>query len=143
VVGTTFAHLSSANDLSAEELRSKQWNRVEKRTTKGPIMAPNSENLENDGSTASGPIERVHQLSWSLFDELITDEEMVELEGLLLNDSTARDAYIRCVQLHADLTSHYAEPAKTSGATSKTPILGFLNEGMTQFGTPTADDART
>ena len=105
-------------------------------------MAQFPENRGNDDGSDSGPIGRVHDLSWALFDELITDDQMVELEGLLLNDTTARDAYIRCVQLHADLSSHFAKPATPNGgSSSKSPVLGFLNEGLPKFGIPTADDA--
>lgn len=105
-------------------------------------MAQKSENLGTDDGSNSEPIDRVHELSWALFDELITDEQMVELEGLLLNDTTAREAYIHCVQLHADLSTHYAKTATpSSGTPSKTPVLGFLCESQPQFGAPTVDDA--
>ncbi len=103
----------------------------------------NPQNSQQSGSDGeSDTLDRVHELSWALLDEHIAGEEMAELEDRLLNDSTARDSYIRCVQLHSDLISHYAQPAKASGGSpAKTPILGFLGEGLPQFGTPTADDA--
>jgi len=79
---------------------------------------------ENSSSEDNGVIARVHDLTWALVDEFITDEQMKELEGLLLSDSVARDAYIRCIQLHADLTTEYKKPVEASA--KKTPVLGFL-----------------
>lgn len=106
-------------------------------------MADNPPNFDNPNSESNGPstADRVHDLTWALFDELITDDELAELQGLLLNDSVAREAYLRCAQLHADLTSHFTMEAKSQGAaTSKTPILSFLNEGLPKFGAPSTED---
>jgi hypothetical protein len=97
------------------------------------------------GASNSGQLERVHELTWELFDEQITDHQMTELESLLLNDKTARDAYIQCVMLHADLTSHFATPASGQPApskTSKSPVLGFLNEAMPPMGLPSAEELK-
>ena len=55
--------------------------------------------------------QRVQELTWALVDEQITDDQMDELEALLLGDSKARDAYVRCMQLHADLTTEFKKPA--------------------------------
>jgi hypothetical protein len=92
-------------------------------------MATNPENLETDDA---GPIPRVHELTWALVDEQITDAQMEELEALLLGDSIARDAYIRCMQLHADLAMEFQKP--TQPATKSTPVLGFLGEAASLSG---------
>lgn len=93
------------------------------------------------------PIDRTQELSWALFDEHINDIEMAELEQILLSDKPARENYIRCAQLHADLASHFAIPASGSQATGakKTPVLGFLTGGvpLTGIDSPTAEDSKS
>ena len=96
-----------------------------------------------DSGDELGPIGRVHELTWSLLDEQISEAEMSELEGLLRDDKESRDAYVRCVQMHVDLTLHFqpqAAPQFTPPGT-KTPILGMLTEGLPQIGTPPVSDA--
>src|SRR5436190_16747224 len=73
---------------------------------------------------ADGGLDRVQELSWALLDDHINGEELAELEGLLLADDGARGSYVGCVQLHADLTRHFAPAAPTT--TKSTPVLGFL-----------------
>jgi hypothetical protein len=102
---------------------------------------PNSPTNEAD-SDDLGPIGRVHELTWALLDEQITDAEMAELETLLKGDKEARDAYVRCVQMHVDLTLHYnpqALPQFTPPA-AKTPVLGMLADGLPQTGSPQVGD---
>jgi hypothetical protein len=96
-----------------------------------------------DGGGDLGPIGRVHELTWVLLDEQISDAEMAELEGLLRGDKTARDAYVRCVQMHVDLTLHFNPDAapKFTPPAAKTPVLGMLAEGLPQIGTPQVGDA--
>jgi hypothetical protein len=113
-------------------------------------MTNPSQNLGNPESNAEsfddlGPIGRVHELIWLLLDEQITDAELAELETLLKGDKEARDAYVRCVQMHVDLTHHFhpeAIPQFTPPAT-KTPVLGMLAEGLPQIGSPQVGDATT
>src|SRR5947207_12404571 len=73
--------------------------------------------------------DRVQELTWALLDEQINDDEFHLLDTLLLSDDKARDSYIGCVQLHADLMAHFAAlPTETgSKAGSGSQILGFLN----------------
>lgn len=99
---------------------------------------PRKENSSDDNSV----IARVHDLTWTLVDEQITNEQMVELEGLLLGDTVARDAYIRCMQLHADLTTEFQKPTDKSKKT--TPILGFLGDAsLSGLNLPQAKDANS
>jgi len=92
-------------------------------------------------------LERVQELTWALVDEQITDDEMTLLENLLLSDDQARQRYVECVRLHAELTLHYAQPTPaTSGkGPSKSPVLGFLNAGMPPLGfeLPPAEDVKS
>jgi hypothetical protein len=91
-----------------------------------------------------GPNERIQLLTWALLDELISDEEMSALDGLLLSDAAARSEYLRCVELHADLHSHFAEKPSTSAQPSETkiPVLGFLHDESPPLGlqTPPVED---
>jgi hypothetical protein len=70
--------------------------------------------------------DRVQELSWALIDGQISDDEFALLDNLLLADEKARDSYLGCVQLHAELTGFFADPAgkKTPGSTQ---VLGFLS----------------
>lgn len=103
-------------------------------------MGQFSEELNEAGE--GEPLDRAHELSWALLDGHISDENRAELEKLLLEDATARESYIRCAQLHAELATFFAAPKSTPGKSStSTPVLGFLAENFPQFGTPTADDS--
>jgi hypothetical protein len=79
-------------------------------------------------------LERVQELTWALLDEQITDDEKSLLENALLSDVHAREAYIGCVQLHADLSAHFAGAAAPPAPSTKSPVLGFLNAGMPPLG---------
>lgn len=99
---------------------------------------PKKDSASNDNNV----IARVHDLTWALVDEQITDEQMAELEGLLLGNTTARDAYIRCIQLHADLTTEFQKPADQPKKT--TPVLGFLGDAsLSGLNLPQAKDANS
>jgi hypothetical protein len=93
------------------------------------------------------PEDPVESLTWALLDEQITQDEICLLDTLLLSDDAARNAYLGCVQLHTDLLFHFSEKNEVAaGATAtKSPILGFLNEGGLPFGVqpPNAEDSRS
>lgn len=102
-------------------------------------MADRGKEPGNRGAGEPGDpvvVERVHELSWALLDEQVTDDEIRLLDNLLLSDDKARETYIGCVQLHTDLMAHFASPATqaTARSTAKSPVLGFLNEGVPTFG---------
>jgi len=100
----------------------------------------------NDSHADAGMHEKVQELTWSLLDEQITADEMSLLDGLLMNDEKARATYIGCVQLHADLATHFtANRAPANAASTKSPILGFLNAAMPPLGLQSqpTDDANT
>src|SRR3954447_10517195 len=84
--------------------------------------------------------DRVQELTWALLDEQINDDEFILLDNLLLSDEKARDSYIGCVQLHAELMSHFAAMPAGAGAKagSGPQILGFLNSDM-PLGSPSAE----
>ena len=45
----------------------------------------------------------VQELTWAIFDDQATDEQIRRLEQLLLDDPEARHIYVTCMQMHADL----------------------------------------
>jgi hypothetical protein len=71
----------------------------------------------------------VQELTWALIDDQIDSGELQLLESMLLSDEAARGEYLSCVQLHADLVAHFTQPAGKTAA-GKSPVLGFLNEGI-------------
>jgi hypothetical protein len=88
--------------------------------------------------------ERVQELTWALLDEQINDDEFMLLENLLLSDDKARDTYLGCTRLHADLMAHFAGPPVNSGSNvgSGSQILGFLNsDAAIGFESPSAEEA--
>jgi hypothetical protein len=96
---------------------------------------------KQDGSRgdflAAGPddsviSDRVQELTWALLDEQINDDEFMLLDNLLLADDKARDTYLGCTRLHADLMAHFAVPAGAAGgkAGGGSQILGFLNSNV-------------
>ena len=82
----------------------------------------------NSAAGTPGSFERTSELTWAMLDDCINGQEFAELEDLLLNDKTARDSYLNCIQLHAELAKHFAGSATGTAPTrpTKTPILGFL-----------------
>jgi hypothetical protein len=93
---------------------------------------------DNDGSrgnfSAAGPddhviSDRVQELTWALLDEQINDDEFILLDNLLLSDEKARGSYLGCVQLHADLMSHFAAMPAATGAKAGigSQVISFLN----------------
>jgi len=76
--------------------------------------------------TGSGDRDRVHELTWALLDEQISEDDFVELNNTLLRDDKSRDSYLGCVQLHADLMAHFAAPAQPATKRGgNNPILGL------------------
>jgi hypothetical protein len=71
--------------------------------------------------------ERVQELTWALVDEQIHSDELQLLESLLLSDDAARDTYLDCVQLHADLVGHF-DASKAPQRSGIMPVLGFLSQ---------------
>jgi hypothetical protein len=45
----------------------------------------------------------VQELAWAIVDEQATDRQVRRLEELLLDNADARQIYISCMQMHADL----------------------------------------
>ncbi len=113
---------------------------------KGTEMGSFVNDETNGGAEDSGKLDRTHELTWALLDEHISDAEMTELEQLLRTDKTARESYVRCMQLHAELAWQFTSSAqKSSPALPKgTPILGFLNADLPNLGigSPTTGETR-
>jgi hypothetical protein len=45
----------------------------------------------------------VQELAWAMIDEHASDQQVRRLEELLLQSSEARQTYVECMQMHADL----------------------------------------
>jgi hypothetical protein len=93
----------------------------------------------------SSELDRVQELTWALLDEQIGDNDKAWLESALASSAEARTTYLRCVQIHADLSAHFAalgQPASAKPDT-KSPVLGFLHGGMLplELQSPPIEDA--
>jgi hypothetical protein len=100
-------------------------------------MADDSAKKPHDDQAPSST-ERAQALTWALLDDVITEEEMAALDGLLKSDETARNDYLRCIQLHTDLQSQLAvNSSPTVEPSSATmPILGLFPSETLPFGLP-------
>jgi len=77
----------------------------------------------------------VQELTWALVDDQIDSGEFQLLESMLLSDDAARREYLDCIQLHCDLTAHFAKPADVAaGGTS--PVLSFLGGAVPPLDAP-------
>ena len=84
--------------------------------------------------------DRVQELTWALLDEQINDDEFILLDNLLLSDEKARNAYLGCTRLHADLMMHFAAiPAEQARVGSKTPVVGFLSDALPPIEVPSTE----
>jgi len=102
-------------------------------------MAVNRDESRGDQSSNADErliSDRVQELTWALLDEQISDDEFGLLDNLLLSDQKARQSYVGCVQLHAELMAHFADPAGKK-TTTGTQVLGFLS-GDSSLGLPSA-----
>jgi hypothetical protein len=98
-----------------------------------------SQNNSESGTTESP--DRTQELTWALVDNCIDGQEFAELEDRLMNEVSARKAYLDCIQLHSELTDYFAAPKGGSAPSrlAKTPILGFLGSDsgpLTGLNTP-------
>jgi hypothetical protein len=117
-----------------------QWN--------GRDMTDKQDGSRGDFSAAGADdhviSDRIQELTWALLDEQINEDEFTLLDNLLLSDEKARGSYLGCIQLHADLMSHFAVPAGTTGskAGSGSQILGILNsDAPLGFQSPSPEEA--
>jgi hypothetical protein len=77
-------------------------------------------------------LDRVQELTWAMLDEQIADDDRAWLDCALCSSAEARSTYLRCVQIHTDLTAYFAAPGKPASAklVTKSPVLGFLCGGI-------------
>ncbi len=86
--------------------------------------------LEAEESESEREIPEVQELVWQLIDGEIEDTQFRRLEQLVLEDAEARETYVRCLQMHVDLTYYFAEQrAKETGTPSRfaLPLEGLPN----------------
>jgi len=86
--------------------------------------------------TGSGDV-TVQELTWALVDDQIDSGEFQLLENMLLSDDAARREYLDCIQLHCDLTAHFAKPTGAA-AEGTSPVLGFVGGAVPPLDTPTS-----
>ncbi|MCC7474878.1 MAG: hypothetical protein IT425_05745 [Pirellulales bacterium] len=78
-------------------------------------------------------LDSTQELVWALLDDHISDADFAELEERLLADKDARETYIQCVQLHAELLDHFKGGAAKPVAEQ---VLGFLGSATPTTSTP-------
>ncbi|MEM9351675.1 MAG: hypothetical protein AAGA92_01555 [Planctomycetota bacterium] len=61
---------------------------------------------------------------WGLIDQTIDNQEVAELETRLASDQSARERYLACCNLHADLLAEFRPPVDSPASAS--PVLGSL-----------------
>jgi hypothetical protein len=88
-----------------------------------------AERAQSRGSTTE--LDRVQELTWALIDERISDGEKAWLDEALCCSEEARRTYLRCIQLHTELATHFAAPAPRTGTMpiATTPLLGLPGIG--------------
>ena len=77
-------------------------------------------------------LNQVEELTWALLDDNATEADVARLQSLLASSASARQDYLRCIELHVGLHDHFADvapPSDKPAAAAKSPILGFLNAG--------------
>lgn len=106
-------------------------------------MSPTNPSSPNSGPDSAGPsdfgfqdsrqqaheieakFDRVDELVSLLVDEMISDDQVTELEKILSDDADARGRYVENMALHADLIEHF-RPADQKSPSLQSPVLGSL-----------------
>ena len=74
-------------------------------------------------------LEEAERLIWALLDEQINESDIKHLESLIQENQAVRNRYLQCVQIHADLYSHF-RPATSqtagTGPNTQSPVLETL-----------------
>ena len=63
-------------------------------------------------------LENTEELIWSLLDDDLPEEGILELESLVRKHISVRESYLNCVKLHIDLTNHFGKPVRNVHTTS-------------------------
>jgi hypothetical protein len=93
------------------------------------MMNRDSNDERGDGAAA---LDEVQELAWALLDDNASEAEAQRLAALLSGSESAREDYLRCVELHVGLHEYFAKGTpggEERPAAAKSPILGFLNGG--------------
>jgi hypothetical protein len=59
-------------------------------------------------SPSSDPLTSAEALIWALLDDRLDDGDAVRLCQMIESDPAVRSRYVECVQLHVDLSEHFA-----------------------------------
>jgi len=89
-----------------------------------------TDNQDSFGS-ADELLAQAEELIWSLLDDNLPKDGVLRLEEMIKQHGNVRELYLDCVQLHADLTGHFAEAAKLNiPELSDSPVLRSLGDAM-------------
>ncbi len=89
-----------------------------------------ADNQDSHGS-ADQILAQAEELIWSLLDDNLPEDDVPRLEEMIKEHENVRELYLDCVQLHTDLTGHYAGAAKLNiPELPGSPVLGSLGDAM-------------
>lgn len=77
---------------------------------------------------------QAEEMIWSLLDDNLPEADVPRLEEMIEKHESVRNLYLDCIQLHTDLTEHYAKVPKLNipglpGSTNS-PVLGSLGDAV-------------
>jgi len=73
---------------------------------------------------ADNPLQEAEALIWALLDDQLGDADSQRLSALMAENAAVRARYLDCVQLHVDLTEHFAlKPVSPGAAPAIVPNL--------------------
>jgi anti-sigma factor RsiW len=92
-------------------------------------MTANDQNLHDSNDEL---LIQAEEMIWSLLDDNLPPAEAPRLEKMIEENGEVRARYLECVQLHADLTGHFATDTELKvpklPASSDPPVLGSLGD---------------
>jgi hypothetical protein len=92
-------------------------------------MTADNQNLHDSNDEL---LAQAEEMTWSLLDDNLSPAEVPRLEKMIEDNGEVRARYLECVQLHADLTGHFAGDAELNApnlpASTDSPVLGSLGD---------------
>lgn len=67
----------------------------------------------------------IQDLVWTMIDDELTDDQLRRLEQLVRDDPEARETYVRCMQMHADLSIFFSEKRAQESGQPVARVLGL------------------
>ncbi len=87
-------------------------------------MNESKKSLSGSSHQIEAKFDRLDELASLLVDEVISEDQVRELESLLTGDGELRGRYVENIQLHCDLIDYFG--AKQPQQKPASPILGLL-----------------